>query len=53
LGRHFVGLDLSRTYLQTIARKRLELDRLDAWSNGIQTNDDGWHDLPIFQEAQP
>lgn len=53
LGRHFVGLDLSLTYLQTIARRRLELDRLDAWSNGIQAGDDGWHDLPMFQEAQP
>lgn len=52
-GRHFVGLDLSHTYLQTIARKRLELDRLDAWNNGAQPSDDGWHDLPIFQEAQP
>ena len=53
LGRHFVGLDLSRTYLHTIARRRLELDRLDAWKNGIQAGDDGWRDLPMFQGTQP
>lgn len=51
LGRHFVGLDLSREYLHNIARQRLELDRLDNWQNGIQAGEDGWRDLPIFQEA--
>lgn len=49
LGRHFVGLDLSRAYLHDIARRRLELDRLDAWSNGIQSSNDDWSDLPMFR----
>lgn len=48
LGRHFVGLDLSFTYLSTIARKRLELDALEAWTEGIQAGSDGYHDLPLF-----
>lgn len=32
LGRHAIGLDLSFTYLHDQARKRLELDKLAAWS---------------------
>lgn len=36
LGRDFVGLDLSLTYLSTIARKRLGLDALKAWIDGKQ-----------------
>jgi len=52
LGRNFVGLDLSFTYLSTIARKRLSLDALDAWTDGVKVNDNGYHDLPLW-EAQP
>ena len=52
IGRSFVGLDLSFTYLHDIARRRLELDALDAWTNGIQAGDDGYLDLPLFTEAQ-
>ncbi len=52
LGRHFVGLDLSRAYLHDIARRRLELDRLQAWTDGAEASDDGWHDLPIFRSEE-
>jgi len=39
LGRHGVGLDLSAEYLQ-LARQRLELDKLDAWTSGLRKNGD-------------
>lgn len=49
LERDAVGLDLSYTYLHEQARTRLELDKLEAWTNGRK---DGAviHDLPLFQE---
>jgi len=44
-----VGLDLSGTYLRDQARKRLELDALDAWENGVQTDDSApLSELPLF-----
>jgi len=44
-----VGLDLSYTYLRDQARKRLELDALDAWENGVQTDDSApLSELPLF-----
>lgn len=47
LGRHAIGLDLSYAYLHDQARARLELDKLDAWTNGVK--DDGVLDnLPLF-----
>ena len=49
LGRRGVGLDLSYEYLHDQARKRLELDKLDAWENGIQDHQ-SYQDLPLFQE---
>jgi len=53
LGRRGVGLDLSYSYLHDQARKRLSLDALDAWANGIAANDNGYHDLPMFAEETP
>jgi DNA modification methylase len=49
LERDAVGLDLSYTYLHEQARTRLEMDKLEAWTNGRK---DGAviHDLPLFQE---
>jgi DNA modification methylase len=53
LGRNGVGLDLSYAYLHDQARHRLELDRLDAWGEGIQADDNDYHGLPLFNEAIP
>jgi len=39
LGRNAIGLDLSYTYLHDQARARLELDKLDAWTNGRQAEE--------------
>ncbi len=50
LGRHFVGIDLSAEYLQ-LARQRLELDRLEAWSNGRKVEDEDYSKLPLFVEV--
>jgi DNA modification methylase len=50
LGRHFVGIDLSPEYLQ-LARQRLELDRLEAWTNGKQTDDEDYSGLPLLEGA--
>ena len=50
LGRRFVGLDLSFEYLQTIARRRLSLDALDEWANGIKTSELNTTGLPLFEE---
>lgn len=47
LGRDAIGLDLSYSYLYENARKRLELDKLDAWENGIQAQAN-LVDLPLF-----
>ena len=50
LGRHGVGLDLSAEYLQ-LARKRLELDKLDAWAGGNGSDKTAdVTDLPMFGE---
>jgi len=53
LGRRFVGLDLSYTYLHDIARKRLELDLLDAWQGdgGTQAESE-LGDLPLFGDVE-
>ena len=40
LDRHGIGIDLSMKYLQ-LARKRLSLDKLAAWSEGVGKNDNG------------
>jgi hypothetical protein len=39
LGRHFVGLDLSFTYLRDNARDRLGLNALEAWTKGIRVEE--------------
>lgn len=50
LGRCGLGLDLSLDYLRDQARKRLELDALDAWRDGRRVEDaqQDWRDLPLF-----
>jgi DNA modification methylase len=48
LGRSFVGLDLSFAYLHDNARSRLELDKIDAWMNGIHAEDTDMN-LPLFE----
>lgn len=47
LGRKSVGLDLSFDYLARIARKRLGMDALKQWENGIK-DDNVYDDLPLF-----
>jgi DNA modification methylase len=47
LGRSFIGLDLSYQYLHDNARTRLELDKLDAWTNG-KRDGKSIADLPLF-----
>lgn len=47
LGRRAIGLDLSAEYLQ-LARERLSLDKLDAWTNGVPAKDTTLLDLPMF-----
>ena len=49
LGRNGVGLDLSLEYLQ-LARKRLSLDALDAWTSGGKKDGANVTDLPMFKE---
>lgn len=48
LGRSGIGLDLSMKYLTQNARKRLELDRLDQWQNGIKA-ELNTENLPLFE----
>jgi len=48
LSRDSIGLDLSRSYLSQEARKRLELDRLSAWTTGTKTKAMSLHGLPLF-----
>jgi DNA modification methylase len=50
LGRSGVGLDLSLEYLH-LARQRLSLDALDAWTNGSKKNGRKLSDLPMFTEG--
>jgi DNA modification methylase len=47
LGRQSVGLDLSFDYLYNNARKRLELDKLAEWGNGIKA-EGNYQELPMF-----
>jgi DNA modification methylase len=47
LGRSFIGLDLSWSYLHDQARKRLSMDALDEWENGVKADGDNT-DLPLF-----
>ena len=47
-GRRFIGLDLSFDYLQNIARRRLSLDALDEWSNGVKASEVNTEGLPLF-----
>ena len=49
LGRSGVGLDLSLEYLH-LARKRLSLDALDAWTDGGKKDGKAVTDLPMFRE---
>ncbi len=49
LGRRAIGIDLSYAYLRDQARNRLSLDDLEEWENGVQANNDGYHDLPLFK----
>ena len=52
LGRHGVGLDLSEEYLH-LARKRLELDKLEAWESWVDDEKEANTDnLPLFDNAQ-
>jgi DNA modification methylase len=48
LGRSFIGLDLSYTYLRDIAKVRLMMTALEEWESGIKIENDGYHDLPLF-----
>jgi DNA modification methylase len=50
-GRRFVGLDLSLSYLTTIARNRLGMEALEAWTTGIKGEAGALHDLPLFSEG--
>lgn len=52
LGRRYVGLDLSWDYLQ-LSRERLGMTAWEEWQEGVKAGDDGYHDLPLFREAQP
>lgn len=49
LGRNGIGLDLSFDYLSQQARKRLELDKLKAWTHGGNTPNVPLNDLPLFR----
>jgi hypothetical protein len=49
LGRQGIGLDLSMEYLG-LARKRLELDKLEAWESGGIEAKTNLEDLPLFRE---
>ncbi len=46
LGRRGIGIDLSAEYLQ-LARKRLELDKLDDWGKGVK-DEAVYDELPLF-----
>jgi len=51
LGRSGIGLDLSEKYLREIARERLGLSAVHAWSNGTGKEASGdLSDLPMFTE---
>ncbi len=50
-GRSAIGMDLSYQYLR-LARKRLSLDKLDAWEHGNnKTESAELTDLPLFKET--
>ena len=51
LGRIGIGCDLSLPYLRDQARKRLGLDKLDAWQNGKQAVEARLQGLPMFECA--
>jgi DNA modification methylase len=51
LGRNFIGLDLSLSYLRDIARERLGIIDLVEWTEGIKTEPSLFQDLPLFLEA--
>ena len=55
LGAHFIGLDLSYSYLHDQARDRLGLAALDAWAQGTGKRDGKViTDLPLFvQTTEP
>jgi hypothetical protein len=48
LGRVGVGTDLSFPYLE-LAQERLGYKDLLEWEQGIVANNDGFHDLPLFE----
>ena len=49
LGRQAVLCDLSYPYLHDQARHRLQLDKLDAWTNGVIAPAEAFNDLPLFK----
>jgi hypothetical protein len=51
LGRHYVGLDLSMSYLRNEARERLGLRALEEWTNGKRAKASSHHDLPLWEAA--
>ena len=53
LGRNAIGLDLSAEYIR-LARRRLELDRVEAWSSGsaLVPVEDDEEVLPLFQSLE-
>ena len=48
LGHHAVGVDLSLAYLRDIARERLGLAALHAWTHGQPPQPVVYNDLPLF-----
>ncbi len=47
LGRRAIGLDISAEYIE-LARERLSIKALEEWVNGIETKEQSYDDLPIF-----
>jgi len=52
LGLSAVGSDLSLPYLRDQARKRLSLDKLDAWGSSAKVTKSNLKDLPMFKEKK-
>jgi hypothetical protein len=53
LGLDAVGCDLSLPYLRDIARERLGLAALHAWTHGDTPRVEQYTDLPLFVEDAP
>jgi hypothetical protein len=52
LSRDSIGLDISQSYLLKEARRRLELDRLDAWLTGAKVKPISLRGLPLSANAK-